>query len=137
MIPLSELDDAPYGTRDIGMVLGATPQLRRDGQRIERTTAGEGYPRQLAAHEFALSIGIPDSILQAEDAQATLVAQKQAFATQLAQARRSYEVGLSPITDVSESQARYDLTLAQEIAARLYDIPHSTRRQVSVDTLLD
>ena len=26
---------------------------------------------------------------------------------------------------------------AQEIAARLYDIPHSTRRQVSVDTLLD
>ncbi len=26
---------------------------------------------------------------------------------------------------------------AQQIAARLYDIPHSTRRQVSVDTLLD
>ena len=26
---------------------------------------------------------------------------------------------------------------ARKIAARLYDIPHSTRRQVSVDTLLD
>lgn len=57
-------------------------------------------------------------VLQAEDALATLAQQKEAFATQLAQARRSYEVGLAPITDVSEAQSRYDLTLAQEIAAR-------------------
>jgi len=57
-------------------------------------------------------------VLQAEDALATLAAQKGAFNTQLAQARRSYEVGLAPITDVSEAQSRYDLTLAQEIAAR-------------------
>lgn len=57
-------------------------------------------------------------VLQAQDALAAVIAQKEAFAQQLAQARRSFEVGLSPITDVNEAQARHDLTLAQEIAAR-------------------
>ena len=39
---------------------------------------------------------------------------------------------------VLESLPRGELTRrAQEIAARLYDIPHSMRRQVSVDTLLE
>jgi len=57
-------------------------------------------------------------VLQAQDALSAVQAQKEAFAQQLAQARRSFEVGLSPITDVNETQARHDLTLAQEIAAR-------------------
>ena len=39
---------------------------------------------------------------------------------------------------VLETLPRGELTRrALEIASRLYDIPHSTRRQVSVDTLLD
>ena len=39
---------------------------------------------------------------------------------------------------VLETLPRGELTRrAQEIAARLYDIPYSTRRQVSLDTLLD
>jgi transposase InsO family protein len=39
---------------------------------------------------------------------------------------------------VLETLPRGELTRrAQEIAARLYDIPHATRRQVSVDTLLE
>ncbi|MEY3474208.1 MAG: hypothetical protein RL087_666 [Pseudomonadota bacterium] len=57
-------------------------------------------------------------VLQAQDALSAVQAQKEAFAQQLAQARRSFEVGLSPVTDVNEAQARYDLTLAQEIASR-------------------
>lgn len=57
-------------------------------------------------------------VLQAQDALATLGNQKNAFSAQLAQARRNLEVGLSPITDVNEAQSRYDLTVAQEIAAR-------------------
>lgn len=56
-------------------------------------------------------------VLQAEDALSTLSTQKESFVQQQAQAKRSYEVGLSPITDVSEAQSRLDLTLAQEIAA--------------------
>jgi outer membrane protein len=57
-------------------------------------------------------------VLQAQDALATLGNQKNAFATQLAQAKRNLEVGLAPITDVNEAQSRHDLTVAQEIASR-------------------
>ena len=39
---------------------------------------------------------------------------------------------------VLETLPRGELTRrVQEIAARVYDVPHSTRRQVSVETLLD
>ena len=44
-------------------------------------------------------------------------AQKLAVAEQLAAAKRNFEVGTSTITDAREAQARYDLVLAQEIAA--------------------
>jgi outer membrane protein len=56
-------------------------------------------------------------VLQAQDALATVRGQRDAFDGQLAQARRSFEVGLAPVTDLNEAQARFDLTLAQEIAA--------------------
>jgi|JI10StandDraft_1071094.scaffolds.fasta_scaffold179663_3 outer membrane protein len=77
--------------------------------------------QQLAQAEQQLRLRVARGyfdVLQAEDALATLGAQKAAFAQQLAQAKRGYEVGLSPITDVSEAQSRHDLTVAQEIAAR-------------------
>ena len=57
-------------------------------------------------------------VLQAQDALATAQAQKQAFTEQLAQARKSFEVGAATITDTHEAQARFDLTVAQEIAAQ-------------------
>ena len=44
-------------------------------------------------------------------------AQKLAVSEQLAAAKRNFEVGTSTITDAREAQARYDLVLAQEIAA--------------------
>lgn len=45
-------------------------------------------------------------------------AQKESIAEQLAQAKRSFEVGTATITDTHDAQARYDLVVAQEIAAR-------------------
>jgi len=57
-------------------------------------------------------------VLQAQEALAAMTAQRDAFAQQLAQSRRSFDVGLSSITDLNESQARNDLGLAQEIGAR-------------------
>ena len=45
-------------------------------------------------------------------------AQKKAIAEQLAQAKRNFEVGTATIVDTHEAQARFDLTLSQEIAAR-------------------
>jgi outer membrane protein len=56
-------------------------------------------------------------LLQAENALATARAQKAAIAEQLAQAKKSFEVGTATITDTHEAQARFDLTAAEEIAA--------------------
>ncbi len=56
-------------------------------------------------------------VLAAQDTLAFVRAQKAATAEQLASARRNFEVGTSTITDTREAQARYDLVLAQEIAA--------------------
>jgi outer membrane protein len=57
-------------------------------------------------------------VLGAQDALATVQAQKIAITEQLASAKRNFEVGTATITDTHEAQARYDLTSAQEIAAR-------------------
>jgi len=49
----------------------------------------------------------------------TLVrAQKDAISQQLAQAKKTFALGISTITDTDEAQARYDTTIAAEIAAR-------------------
>ncbi|MEW5770584.1 MAG: TolC family outer membrane protein [Pseudomonadota bacterium] len=57
-------------------------------------------------------------VLLAEDTLSTVVAQKQAYAEQLAQAKKSFEVGAATIVDTHEAQARYDLAISQEIAAQ-------------------
>ena len=56
-------------------------------------------------------------VLLAQDKIDLLDAQKSAITRQLEQARANFEVGTSTITDVNEAQARFDLTVAQEIAA--------------------
>ena len=56
-------------------------------------------------------------VLAAQDNLAFVKAQKTAVAEQLASAKRNFEVGTSTITDTREAQARYDLVIAQEIAA--------------------
>ena len=56
-------------------------------------------------------------VLAAQDTLAFVRAQKAAVAEQLAFAKRNFEVGTSTITDTREAQARYDLVIAQEIAA--------------------
>lgn len=57
-------------------------------------------------------------VLAAQDALSFLGAQKIAISEQLASAKRNFEVGTSTITDTNEAQARYDLAIAQEIAAQ-------------------
>ncbi len=56
-------------------------------------------------------------VLIAQDNIGLLKAQKEATQSQLDQARANFEVGTATITDFNEAQARYDLILAQEIAA--------------------
>ncbi|MFZ5492839.1 MAG: TolC family outer membrane protein [Pseudomonadota bacterium] len=57
-------------------------------------------------------------VLAAIDTLAFAEAEKAAIGRQLDQARQRFEVGLIAITDIHEAQARYDLTVAQEIDAR-------------------
>ncbi|MDI6746682.1 MAG: TolC family outer membrane protein [Rhodocyclaceae bacterium] len=56
-------------------------------------------------------------VLLAQETLATAQAQKTAIAQQLESAKRNFEVGTATITDTHEAQARFDLTVAQEIAA--------------------
>jgi len=66
-------------------------------------------------------------VLLAQDLLATAQAQKVAIAEQLESAKRNFEVGTATITDSHEAQSRYDLTIAQEIAA---DNDLNVKRQV-------
>ncbi len=55
-------------------------------------------------------------VLAAQNNLTFIGAQKAAITEQLAQARRNFEVGTSTITDTNEAQARFDLSVSQEIA---------------------
>lgn len=66
------------------------------------------------------------AVLLAQDRIDLIAAQKTAIDQQLQQARANFEVGTATITDVHEAQARYDLILAQEIAA-INDLEASKR----------
>lgn len=57
-------------------------------------------------------------VLLAQDELAAAGAHREALVQQLAQSRRAFEVGTAPVTDLNEAQARHDLAVAQEIAAR-------------------
>ncbi|APW38231.1 channel protein TolC [Rhodoferax koreense] len=75
---------------------------------------------QLAAAEQDLVLRVSQAyfdVLAASDSLTFVRAQKAAVAEQLASAKRNFEVGTSTITDSREAQARYDLVVAQEIAA--------------------
>jgi len=57
-------------------------------------------------------------VLAAQDTLATTQANKSAITEQLASAKRNFEVGTATIIDTREAQSRFDLVVAQEIAAR-------------------
>lgn len=57
-------------------------------------------------------------VLLANDTLTFAEAEKAAIGRQLDQAKQRFEVGLIAVTDIHDAQARYDLTVAQEIDAR-------------------
>jgi outer membrane protein len=75
--------------------------------------------QQAAEHELVLRITEAYfNVLAASDSLGVVQAQKQAVSEQLAAAKRNFEVGTSTVTDSREAQARFDLVVAQEIAAQ-------------------
>lgn len=69
-------------------------------------------------------------VLAALDNLTYATAEKNAFARQLEQANRRFEVGLATITDVYDAQARFDAAVSQEIDAtnKLADARESLRQ---------
>ena len=75
---------------------------------------------QLVAAEQELVVRISQAyfdVLASQDSLEFVRAQKTAVSEQLASAKRNFEVGTATITDTREAQARFDLVIAQEIAA--------------------
>jgi outer membrane protein len=73
----------------------------------------------LAGQELIVRVGQAYfTVLLARSNLATVISQKTAVAEQLEQAKRNFVVGTATITDQREAQARYDLVVAQELAAR-------------------
>lgn len=77
-------------------------------------------------------------VLAAEDNLASAVAAREAIARQLEQAQRRFEVGLIAITDVQQSQAGYDDSVATEIEAqRLLATSHEFLREIIDEVITD
>ncbi|MCX7898092.1 MAG: TolC family outer membrane protein [Rhodocyclaceae bacterium] len=75
---------------------------------------------QMAQAEQDLAMRVAQAyfdVLLAQETLTTVRAQKAAIAEQLDAAKRNFEVGTATITDTHEAQARFDLIVAQEIAA--------------------
>jgi len=117
---------APFtrDTRAYGYTLSFSQPLYRPQNQIQYDQAGY----QVKQAEAVFGIAGQDlivrtaqayfDVLASQDTLALVGAQKTAIGEQLAQARRNFEVGTATITDTHEAQARYDLSVAQEIAAQ-------------------
>ena len=105
-----------------GSLVGSQP-LYRPANRIgwdQGKKQAEVSRQQLDAAEQDLIVRVSQAyfdVLGAQDSLASVRALKAAVAEQLEAAKRNFDVGNATITDSREAQARFDLALAQEIAA--------------------
>lgn len=89
-------------------------QLRQADARIAQAEATYSATEQELMTRVATAYF---DVLAAQDTLAFVRAQKVAVSEQLSFAKRNFEVGTTTVTDSREAQARYDLVIAQEIAA--------------------
>jgi outer membrane protein len=88
-------------------------------RRADKTVAKAEADREAAQQD--LIVRVTDAyfnVLGAEDRLLAIHADRLAIARQLEQAKQRFEVGLIAITDVQESQAAYDQSIANEISAK-------------------
>ena len=113
--------DRSYGTQTAA--ISASQPLYRPANKAsydQGKKQAEVAQAQLTAAEQDLIVRVSQAyfdVLASQDSLTFVKAQKAAVAEQLASAKRNFEVGTSTITDTREAQARYDLVIAQEIAA--------------------
>ena len=88
-------------------------------RRADKTVARAEADREAAQQDLIVRVTEAYfNVLGAEDRLLAIHADRQAIARQLEQAKQRFEVGLIAITDVQESQAAYDQSVANEIAAK-------------------
>jgi outer membrane protein len=88
-------------------------------KRANKTVARAEAIREAAQQDLIIRVAQRYfDVLAAEDRLRSIHADRQAIARQLEQAKQRFEVGLIAITDVQESQAAYDQSIAAEIAAK-------------------
>jgi outer membrane protein len=118
---LAALNGKSYGSQSA--TLAASQPLYRPGNwatYAQGKKSADIAQYQLLAAEQDLIVRVSQAyfdVLAAADNLTFLRAQKAAVAEQLASAKRNFEVGTSTIVDTRDAQARYDLTVAQELAA--------------------
>jgi outer membrane protein len=88
-------------------------------QRADKVVAQAEVNREAAQQDLIVRVvEAYFNVLAAEDRLLAIHANRQAIARQLEQAKQRFEVGLIAITDVQESQARFDQAGADEILAK-------------------
>jgi outer membrane protein len=114
---------------------GQYTQLRQADKRVARAET------DFEAAQQNLLVRVADTyfnVLAAEDNLASAVAAREAIARQLEQAQRRFEVGLIAITDVQQSQAGFDDSVAAEIEAeRLLATSHEFLREIIGEIITD
>ena len=117
------LAQADRGFNNNSMTLDASQGLYRpadDASYAQSRKAVQQAASALQTAEQELILRLSQAyfdVLASTDSLEFVKAQKVAVQEQLAAAKRNFEVGTSTITDAREAQARFDLVLAQEIAA--------------------
>ncbi len=111
-----------YTSRGITLALTQPIYRRQNLETLEQAKVQvQAVEAQLKLAEQDLMLRVAQAyfdVLLAGDNLATAQAQKSAIAEQLALAKKSFEVGAATIVDTHEAQARFDATVAQEIASR-------------------
>ena len=88
-------------------------------KRADKTIARAEAVREAAQQELIIRVAQRYfDVLAAEDRLNSITADREAIARQLEQAKQRFDVGLIAITDVQESQAAYDQSVANDIGAR-------------------
>ena len=119
----SELNSLDGNSNSQSVTLSASQPLYRPANRLANEQAGlsrDIAQARLTQAEQDLVVRTTQAyfdVLAADDTLTFVRAQKTAVAEQLAAAKRNFEVGTATVTDSREAQARYDLVIAQEIAA--------------------
>ena len=88
-------------------------------RRADKSVARAEAVREAAQQDLIIRVAQRYfDVLAAEDRLRSIHADRQAIARQLEQAKQRFEVGLIAITDVQESQAAFDQSVANEIGAK-------------------